>query len=257
MSDERWKTAITKVEPNKIMIRGYPVDQLMGKISYAQGVYLLLKGELPTDGDARLLEAVLVSSLDHGATPPSVLTALTVASTGAELNACVAAGILAISRWHGGAIEECMKTIGEALARKATGKTAEEAAAELVGEYRLAKKRMSGFGHRLHTNDPRTARLIALAKEGGRYGESLAMAVALEGALEKASGKKLPLNVDGAIAAVLAEMGFAPSIANALFMMSRLPGLVAHVQEERERQRPMRKIHPTEHEYDGPPERSL
>ncbi len=256
MSEERWKTAITSVEPNKIMIRGYPVDQLMGNVSYAQGVYLLLRGELPSEGDARLLEAILVSSLDHGATPPSVLAALTVASTGAELNACLASGILSISRWHGGAVEECMKTIRTALDKK-TGKTTEEAAAELVGEYRSAKKRMSGFGHRLHTDDPRTARLIELAKEVGRYGDAMEMALALEKSLEQASGRKLPLNVDGAIAAVLTEMGFSSTIGNAFFTISRLPGLVAHIQEEWQRQKPMRKIHPTAHEYDGPAEREL
>ncbi len=78
----------------------------MGKISFSQAIYLVLKGELPSPEVGRLLDAIFVSSVDHGAGPPSVLAARTVASTGAELNAAVAAGVLAINRFHGGAIEE-------------------------------------------------------------------------------------------------------------------------------------------------------
>jgi citrate synthase len=109
MSDLHWKTSITKIEANKISMRGYPVDELMGKISFTQGIYLVLKGKMPSDEEGKLLDAIFVSSIDHGSSPPSVLTARTVASTGSELNACVAGGVLAISRFHGGAIEEGMR----------------------------------------------------------------------------------------------------------------------------------------------------
>ena len=106
MPESSWKTGITKIEPNKILVRGYPIDQLMGKANFGQMVYLLFKGELPTQNQGRMVEAILTSSVDHGVTPPSVLSALTVTSTGAELNSAVAAGILSISRFHGGAIED-------------------------------------------------------------------------------------------------------------------------------------------------------
>ena len=99
MSDLHWKTAVTKIEPNKISVRGKAIDELMGKTSYAQMVYLLLKGEMPSDNVGKMMEAILVSSVDHGTTPPSALSAITVASTGAPLNASVAAGILAISKF--------------------------------------------------------------------------------------------------------------------------------------------------------------
>src|SRR5213075_565823 len=106
-----WNTAITRVEPNKVAVRGYDIAELMGRISFGAAVYLVLTGELPSPAVARLLDAILVSSIDHGATPPSVLAARTVASTGATLSASVGAGIMSINRHHGGAIEDCARQL--------------------------------------------------------------------------------------------------------------------------------------------------
>ena len=161
MSDLSWKTSITKVEPNKISVRGYPVDELIGRISFSQAIYLVLKGEMPSPEVGKLIDAIFVSSVDHGASPPSVLAARTVASTGSELNSSVAAGILAISRFHGGAIEEGMKLFKKIAGRMEENSIGEyEAAQEVLLEMKKKKKRASGFGHRLHTRDPRTARLF-------------------------------------------------------------------------------------------------
>jgi citrate synthase len=115
MSEDSWKTTITKIEPNKIVIRGYQVDQLMGKLSYPQIIFLLIKGELPNKSVGKMLDAILVSSVDHGVTPPSCQAAITAASTGASLNAALSAGILSINEFHGGAIEhsEKRKNFGE------------------------------------------------------------------------------------------------------------------------------------------------
>jgi len=258
MEDLHWKTAITKIEPNKLLLRGYRLDQLMGNYSFPQVAYLAIKGELPTPQIGEMIDAILVSSIDHGATPPSTLAAITVASTGASVNDALAAGILAISRLHGGAIEGCMEIIQKAIDEaEKSGKPMPEAADELVAQYRQAKKRILGFGHRIHTADPRTARLYSLAEELGIAGKHIEMAKCLEQALEKSLGKKLPINVDGAIASVLLEIGIPIELGNTFFIMARLPGLAAHIYEEKTRMRPMRRIHPTDHEYDGPPERSL
>src|SRR5919109_1617398 len=89
------RTLITSVEPNRILLRGYPLDELMGRVSFAEAVYLLLTGELPTPAIGKLMDALLVSSVDHGATPPSTLAARNVATSGAPLRASVAAGVLA------------------------------------------------------------------------------------------------------------------------------------------------------------------
>ncbi|MCA9297217.1 MAG: hypothetical protein KC983_11885, partial [Phycisphaerales bacterium] len=71
------------------------------------------------------------------------------------------------------------------------------------------------------------------------------------------SGKPLPINVDGAMGALLADLGFEPAVMNGIFMIARVPGLVAHVHEEHTRERPMRKIDPVNHTYDGPADRHL
>jgi citrate synthase len=258
MSDLHWKTSITKIQPNKVSIRGYPVDKLMGQISFAQVIFMVLTGEMPSKEVGKLVDAIFVSSVDHGASPPSVLAARTVASTGAELNAAIASGVLAISRYHGGAIEEGMKLFCE-IANKVEKEeiSVQEAARNVLTGMRKKGKRASGFGHRIHSQDPRTQKLFGLAEELKIAGKYIQIARAVEKELENKLGKSLPINVDGAIAAVLCELGIAPEIGNAFFIIARVPGLVAHIHEEWTRMRPMRKIHPQDFAYDGPDEREL
>lgn len=252
-----WKTAITQIGPNEINVRGYAIEDLMGRVSFAAAVYLILRGELPSESVARLLDAILVTSIDHGATPPSTLAAITSASTGAPLNAALAAGILSINKHHGGAIESCMEVLQSAKAGADESGSIDQAAEGLVQQYADNKKRIPGFGHRLHTEDPRTARLLELAGETEFGGDYLRLATAIEAQLGQRSGRRLPMNVDGAIAAVLCEMGFAPALANSFFIIARVPGLVAHIVEEQERHKPVRRIHPTNHTYDGPEKRAI
>jgi citrate synthase len=258
MPEDVWKTAITKIEPNKVAVRGYPIDQLMGRISFGEMVYLILKGELPTPQIGRLVDAMLVSSVDHGATPPSVLAARTVASGGAPLTTAIAGGIMTINQYHGGAIEGCMKVLNELVAHKnEKALDALTAAREKMAEFRAKKIRVPGYGHRIHTDDPRTKRLFALTEEMGLAGEYIEMAGAFGQAMAESLGRELPMNVDGGIAAVLCELGFPPELGNGFFAISRTVGLTAQVYEEQTRERPMRRISPSAQEYDGPPERSL
>jgi citrate synthase len=258
MAEETWKTAITKIEPNKVAVRGYPIDQLMGRISFGEMVYLVLKGELPTSEIGKLMDAILVSSVDHGATPPSALAARTVASGGAPLTTAIAGGIMTINRYHGGAIEGCMRVLEELVAyKRERDLDAQTATREKMAEFRAKRIRVPGYGHRVHTDDPRTRRLFALAEETGVAGEYIEMAQALRRAMKEALNRDLPMNVDGGIAAVLCELGFPPELGNGFFAISRTVGLTAQVYEEMTRERPMRKISPTAQEYDGPQERSL
>lgn len=247
-----WKTAITDVQPNSIRLRGHPIDELIGSTSFGQAIYLALTGKLPDAHYGRMIDAILVSSIDHGATPPSTLAARTAISTGASINAGLAVGLLSINEHHGGAIEICMRMMGSALEEcRATGCSAEAAAQNLVMRYLQQKKRLPGFGHRIHTDDPRTKRLLQLAEAEGIAGEATAMAKALTQALAEQSGRLLPLNVDGAIAALLLDMQIEPELGNTFFMMARVPGLIAHIREEQTRERPMRVIDPRNQLYDG------
>src|SRR2546421_4927471 len=131
---ERWQSSLTEIAPNKILIRGYPVDEMMGRLGFAEAVYLLLMGELPTPAIGRMLNAVLVSSLDHGVMPPSTLAARNVATSGAPLKDCVAAGILAFGPHHGGDIESCMRFLDKGLNEIRGGKTPQDAANAIVQE---------------------------------------------------------------------------------------------------------------------------
>src|SRR5256885_10381627 len=252
-----WHSAITRIEPNKVAVRGYDIADLMGRVSFGAAVYLILTGELPSTALARLMDAILVSSIDHGATPPSALAARTVASTGATLSASVAAGIMSINRHHGGAIEDSARQL-RAIADRAKRESIamDEAAARTLAVMREAGERMPGFGHRLHTKDPRTLRLFELAREAGVDGVHIQAARAVEKAFAAAK-KSLPINVDGAIGAILADLGMNPAAFNGIFMIARTPGLIAHVIEEQTREKPMRRIDPVNHGYDGPGPRSV
>jgi citrate synthase len=257
---DRWQTALTSIAPNSILIRGYPVDELMGRLSFADAVYLLLMGELPSPAIGRMLNAVLVSTLDHGVTPPSTLAARNVATSGAPLKDCVAAGILAFGPHHGGDIESCMRFLDTGLAIVRGGGTVQDAATTLVDACLKEGHTPPGFGHRFHTRDPRAARLFQMALELELEGEHVRMIRAIERVLESRKedlARQLPVNVDGAIAAISADLGFAYDLGNAIFLISRLPGLIAHAHEERARQAPMRQIDPKDHDYDGSAMRRL
>ena len=257
---ERWTSSLTEIAPNKILIRGYPLDEMMGRLGFAEAVYLLLMGELPTPAIGRMLNAVLVSSIDHGVTPPSTLAARNVATSGAPLKDSVAAGILAFGPHHGGDIESCMRFLDGGLTHMRAGKTVQQAAEAIVMECVKVDEVPPGFGHRFHTRDPRAARLFQMALELEVEGEHVRLIRVTERALDSHAahfGRPLPVNVDGAIAAICADLGFAYELGNAIFLISRLPGLIAHAHEERARQSPMRQIDPKDHTYDGAAQRRL
>jgi citrate synthase len=257
---DRWQTSLTSIAPNSILIRGYPVDEMMGRLSFADAVYLLLMGELPSAAIGRMLNAVLVSSLDHGVTPPSTLAARNVATSGAPLKDCVAAGILAFGPHHGGDIETCMRFLDTGLALMRSGRSLQQAAESVIDECLRDGQTPPGFGHRFHTRDPRAARLFQMALELEVEGEHVRMIRAAERVLDarhEEIGRHVPVNVDGAIAAICADLGFAYELGNAIFLISRLPGLIAHAHEERLRQSPMRQIDPKDHDYDGSRARRL
>ena len=254
MSDEKWKTAITDIGPGKIRVRGYNITDIMENLSYAEAVYLILKGERPGKAETELMNAILVSSIDHGASPPSVLGARTVMSGGNSLNAAIAGGVLVIGDTHGGAIEQAAKIMQE-WAQKDGDVAA--IANDLVDWMKEHKKRMPGFGHRLHKVDPRTGKLFEIAERHGYHGRHIQFCRAIETALAEKTGRMLPINVDGAIAAVISDMGFDWRLGKGFFIISRVPGLIAHAYEEMTRERPMRKLGPPDHDYDGPDEREM
>ena len=255
---DKWHTALTCIEPNKILVRGYPLDEIMGRLTFGQAIYLLLMGEVPSSGIGSLMEAILVSFIDHGATPPSTMAARNTATTGAPLRACVAAGVLGFGRFHGGDIESCMQFLDTGLELVRRGSTYRDAALAILQKHVDSAEPIPGFGHRFHTRDPRAARLFQMALELEVEGEHIQMIRAVELAVnELPDGRRVPINIDGAIAALCGDIGLPPAVANALFIISRVPGITAHALEERGRERPMRQIDPKDHIYDGAAQRRV
>jgi citrate synthase len=258
VSPDQWKTSLTCIEPNKILMRGYPLDEIMGRLTFGESIYLLLMGEAPSPAIGSLMEAILVSFIDHGATPPSTLAARNTATTGAPLRACVAAGVLGFGKHHGGDIESCMQFLDAGLELVRKGTSYRDAAAVIVKRCLEAGEPIPGFGHRFHTRDPRAARLFQMALELEVEGGHIQMIRAVELVMAALpEGQALPVNIDGAIAAVCGDIGIPAEIANALFIISRVPGIAAQAQEEIQREHPMRQIDPKDHIYDGAGQRRV
>jgi citryl-CoA lyase len=251
--EKKWRTAITQHVGHETYIRGYRLLDLVGNLSFAQAIYLILKGELPTEKESKMMEAMLVSIIDHGIAPPSAIAARAVASGGNSLNVGVAAGVLAFGSAHGGALEDAMRFLQEGVK---SGRSVEE----IVKEYLENKKPIPGYGHRYYKDfDPRTKRLMDIAKELGFYGPHCKFAEDVEEEISRQKGKRLVLNVDGAIAAIASEMGFDWRLGKGFFIIGRVSGLVAHVYEELTTEKPFSKRldEETEVEYTGVPPREL
>ena len=249
---EPWRTALVDSRDGEIWIRGRNITSLMRTATFTDTVFLLHRGRLPDARERRLLDAILLSSSDHGSGAPSCAAARLAASGNRQsLSAAVAAGVLAIGDEHGGAGELCMQLIALGAARaKERPMPIEAAAAELVAEARQAGRRLPGLGHRVHRVDPRVEVLFELARQDGRDGEGVAFVRALQKAAAEMI-KPMPINIDGALAAVLHDLGFAPEAGKLLFIVARVAGLTAEVAEEYAREKPMRIRIPVE--YDGVP----
>lgn len=253
---EAWRTGLVQADATSIRYRGYDIGALMREATFTDVVYLLHQGRLPTPGERALLDAVLIGSADHGSGAPSCATSRLAASGNRQSpSAAVAAGLLAIGNEHGGAGALAMALIAAAAPAIRSGKTtAAAAAAAAVTASRQQGQRLPGLGHRVHTRDPRVEVIFALAAEHGVAGVGIEFMRGLEAAVAS-QVKPLPLNIDGALAAVLFDLGFSPNAGILLFLVARVAGLTAEVAEEYAREKPMRIRIPVT--YDGEPPRPL
>jgi len=244
----KWKTSITRIEPNKIITRGYPQEDLIGDISFSEMVYLLVKGKIPSKKDSKMLETILVSFCDHGVTPPSTQAARIMASTGSPMNACVSGGFLAFGKHHAGAIENAMRTFQEGVKRY--NGDIEVTAKEIVDEFMECGEKIPGFGHRFHEEDPRVPKIIETAEKYECIGLHTELALIIQSIL--LGEKRIRMNIDGANGAILSDMGFDWSLGTGIFMIGRLPAIITHIYEEKTCKTPFRKLFDMEEiYYDG------
>ncbi|GAA0480692.1 citryl-CoA lyase [Paractinoplanes deccanensis] len=220
-----WGTAVSRIEPNVIELRGIPVQSLIGDIGFGEMIWLMLRGERPSPDQARLFEAALIAGVDHGPHAPSIAVARMAATCGVGLNNAMASAVNVLGDSHGGAGEQCVELLTEMVTREVPAGT-------VIAEWRARGIRyLPGFGHRFHTRDPRRDPLLALVTEavatGTVPGAHLRAALAVEEALNP-----VPMNIDGATAVIYAELGFPAPLARGLFVLSRSVGILAHAWEE-------------------------
>lgn len=244
-----WRTAISRVRPDEIVVRGHDLVELIGRRSFGDVVYLLLSGRLPDGNEGRMLDAILVSATEHSVVAPSVAAARYAASAGIPLQAAVAVGVTALGDHHGGAVEGAARMLLEA---GEMGDDPDAAARSIVRAYRDRGERLPGFGHVVHTADPRAGRLLEVAGDLGFRGRWCAIVEAIERAAEVELGRPLAMNIDGAMGALLLELGLDWRLGKAFYVIGRPPGFVAHVHEEQTRERPYRDVPWEGVAYDGP-----
>ncbi len=226
-----WRTSIIDMAPGRIALRGQPIETLIGEMSFAEMIWLMLRGDRPEPAAARLLEAALVAAVDHGPQAPSIATARMAVTCGLPLNAAMASAVNMLGDVHGGAGEQAVELF---TAIDAAG--GPEAAPEVVAAWRAERgKYLPGFGHRFHPIDPRAPRLMALVEaaeaEKAVTGRFRRIARAVEAHLARPD-RHVPMNIDGATAVIYAELGFAPPLARGLFCLSRSVGILAHAWEQ-------------------------
>jgi citrate synthase len=270
MTEERragedwWRTAIIEMEPGLIRFRGYPVEQLIGQVGFPAMIWLMLRGELPSESQATLLGHALASAVDHGPQAPSIAIARMAATCGVGLQSAMASAINALGDVHGGAGEQALEFFGRIAARLDGGADLPSAVVDELAAFRAAGGTyVPGFGHRFHPVDPRAAPLLRLSREAATAGVTAGrfadIAEAVEAALRRPGRRGVPLNIDGATAVIYGDLGFPPPLTRGLFVLSRSVGILAHAWEQM--QDPARNKGPLPREwlwtYDGPPPRSV
>ena len=263
-----WSTSIIDMKPGMIRYRGYAIEELIGRVGFADMVYLLTRGELPHPAAAKLLEAALVAAVDHGPQAPSIAAARMAVTCGVGINNAMASAINMLGDVHGGAGEQCVTLYNAIAARVGSDVISEERLAEAArAEMKLLVEAgiryVPGFGHRFHPRDPRAPRLLELvdvaAAAGAVSGRFAAIGRAVEAELAAQKGRAVPMNIDGATGVIFAELGFPPPLCRGLFVLSRAVGALAHAFEEMqsgERNKGPIPRHLT-WTYTGPPARTL
>lgn len=233
-----WRTSIIDMRPGVIAFHGYPIQNLIGNVSFPAMIWLMVAGRLPNEAEAELLDAALVAGVDHGPQAPSIAAARSAVTCGLALNNAMASAVNMLGDVHGGAGQQALELYYDIAARMDAGVSLEDATAAAVKDWQQKRSKfISGFGHRFHKNgDPRAPRLLELVRKvaarGGVSGRFADIGEAVERHLGQGRSRPVPMNIDGATAVIFAELGCEPPLARGLFCLSRSVGILAHAWEQ-------------------------
>lgn len=232
-----WSTDIIDIHPGYIGVRGFPIEQLIGRLTFPQMIWLMLRGEVPTAEQAALLEAALVASVDHGPQAPSIAISRMSVTCGLPLNGAMASAINVLDDVHGGAGQQCMELYAEIDEAAGEDADLDSVASEVWARWNERGIRYApGFGHRFHPIDPRAPRLLGMVDElaatGAVSGRFAAIGRAVENAISAGKSRRVPMNIDGATAVIYSELGFEPALGRGIFILSRSVGILSHAWEQ-------------------------
>ncbi|PWS38042.1 citryl-CoA lyase [Falsiroseomonas bella] len=247
------KTHLAGSDAASIRFRGRDlVEELIGKHGFTEVFYLLAVGRMPEPGQTRVLDACLVTLMDHGWTPTSMIARLAYDSAPSQVQVGIAAGLLAVGDVFAGTMDGCARLLAEGIAKEDKAAWCQE----VVQAHRAAKKPMPGFGHPFHKpDDPRPPRLFRVAQEAGMKGDYIALLQQLGRTVDAVYGRHLTINATGALAALLLEIGMPLAIMRGVSVVSRSAGLTAHIAEEQQNPtaRHIWKLVEEEIPYEDPP----
>ncbi|KQW72746.1 citryl-CoA lyase [Ensifer sp. Root127] len=250
-AEDWWRTDIIEMRPGVIRLRGHEIQDLIGNISFPAMIWLMLRGELPTEDQAGLLGVALSAAVDHGPQAPSIAIARMAATCGVGINNAMASAINVLGDVHGGAGEQALAFLQE-IAAGVDAKGLPQAVSDRLDRFfEGSNGYVPGLGHRFHPVDPRAPRLLDItrtyAENGTVAGKLVNIAVELERQVALRKGKLIPLNIDGATAVVYGELGFPAPLTRGLFVLSRSVGILAHAWEQS--QKPERNKGPLPREW--------
>lgn len=231
-------TAICESDTHSINIRGRELSkELIGKVDFTSYFFYLVSGQLPNEDQKAMLDAVLVAISEHGLVPSNQAARMTLAAAPDALQGAVAAGILGCGSVVLGSTETCGRFLAQVLeTAKKEGQPVRDTAFKALSALRQARQAVPGFGHPEHKDgDPRAIRLLELARERKVAGAHVALIGEVDGLVSEIWGRKLPINVSGAIPAVMLDVGFPVTVLKGIPILARTASLIAHLNEEMSR----------------------
>jgi len=226
------KTHIATSNATSVTVRGHNLTtELMGQKSFTEMIYFLTVGRMPDPRHVPVLDVCLVSLMEHGWVPTSIITRMAIDSVPDEVQVAIAAGLLTVGPVFAGTMDGCAALLAEGIAH---GGDLDEWCTQVVERHRAQKLTLPGFGHRAHKpDDPRTPTILQVARDQGCAGPHVDLLLRLGTAVDRIYGKHLTINATGAIAAVLLEIGMPADALRGIAVISRAGGLLGHVMEER------------------------